>query len=54
MQEDVNQQNTGIQMLVDMYKAIFRVPENLDHYSHEDFKTAEKKYLKFSLTGSVD
>ena len=44
-------QNQGLKKLLDYYKAVFRTPENLNHYSDSDFKAAEKKYLKFILLG---
>ena len=37
------------------YKNEFRIPENLNHYSDEDFKKAERKYLKFLfMEGGID
>jgi len=44
-------QNQGLTKLLDYYKAVFRTPENLNHYSDSDFKAAEKKYLKYILLG---
>ena len=41
--------NTGIQLLLKKYRQIFRIPENLNHYSKEDLKVAERKFLKYSL-----
>lgn len=38
--------NTGIQKLYKKYQEVFRIPENLNHYSDEDFKKAEKKFLR--------
>jgi hypothetical protein len=42
---------SGIQSLDNHYRERFRIPENLDHYSDEDFGQAERKFLKFSLYG---
>jgi hypothetical protein len=39
----------GIKQLVQKYKQEFRIPENTDHYSVEDFRLAEKGYVKFCL-----
>jgi len=39
----------GIQRIVNRYKAIFRIPENLNFYSREDLLTAERKFLKFAI-----
>lgn len=54
MKEYKNRPDNGIQLLIKKHKDIFRMPENLEHYSQEDFKAAEKKYLKFILTGRVE
>ena len=50
MKRDVKE-NTGIQLLVKKYKKIFQIPENLEYYSKEDYKTAEKKFLCYALLG---
>jgi len=42
---------TGIKSMINKYRKIFRTPENLNHYSDEDYKEAERKFLKFSLFG---
>lgn len=44
-------QNQGLKKLLVYYKAVFRTPENINHYSESDFKAAEKKYLKYILLG---
>jgi len=41
----------GIRNLLCCYKALFRTPENLNHYTESDFKAAEKKFLKHVLQG---
>lgn len=41
----------GIQMLMEKYKAMFRIPENLDYYSEKDFLIAEKKFIKHFIFG---
>jgi hypothetical protein len=43
-------QPTGAKRLVNKFKNNFRIPENINHYSKEDYQQAEKKYLKFCLT----
>ena len=40
----------GILRIVDQYRQQFRVSENLDHYSEDDFHEAERQYLRFCLT----
>ncbi|MEN8751610.1 MAG: hypothetical protein AB1Z18_02445 [Desulfobacterales bacterium] len=46
---DTPDRTTGIKLLIQNLKKEFRIPENLEHYSEEDFQEAEKKYLKFCL-----
>ena len=41
--------SSGVKLLRDMYRRKFRVTENMDYYSKEDFKKAEKKYVKLCL-----
>jgi hypothetical protein len=41
--------NQGIQALIKIYKNIFRIPENLNHYSEKDYRAAERKFLKQAL-----
>lgn len=48
MQKDYPK-NTGLKMLLKKYKTIFRIPENLNYYSKEDYQIAEKKFIKFAL-----
>jgi len=39
----------GIRALVKIYKNIFRIPENLNHYSEKGHRAAESKFLKYAL-----
>jgi hypothetical protein len=43
-------QSTGAKLLVKKYRETFRIPENINYYSKEDYQRAEKKYLRFCLT----
>jgi hypothetical protein len=43
------QKSIGIELLVEQYKKRFRIPENLNHYSMEDYQEAEKKFVKFCI-----
>jgi hypothetical protein len=43
--------NEGMRRLLSYYKNVFRTAENLNHHSQADFKTAEKKFLKYVLAG---
>ena len=40
---------SGIHLLVEKYRAIFRIPENQRHYSERDYRSAERKFLKNAL-----
>jgi len=42
-------ENNGLELLLQKYKRIFRVPENLNYYSKTDYQIAEKKFLKYVL-----
>jgi hypothetical protein len=42
-------ENTGIKLMIQKYRRAFRVRENLDFYSEEDFIVAERKFLKYTL-----
>ena len=45
--------NTGLRLLLKKYRKMFRTQENLDFYSEEDYKLAEKKFLKYALLGKI-
>jgi len=40
---------SGVKLLREMYRKKFRIPENMNYYSKEDLKKAEKKYVKKCL-----
>jgi len=40
----------GIQLLLRKYRKMFRIPENLNHYSKSDYRIAERKFLKHLLS----
>ncbi len=42
---------TGIELMIEKYRETLRIPENLRHYSETDFRTAERKFLKWALGG---
>jgi len=50
MDKDSNE-NASLKRLVEYFRGEFRTPENLYHYSPEDLKIAERRFLKFKLTG---
>jgi hypothetical protein len=43
-------EKSGQKQLIKKYRKKFRIRENLDHYSAEDLRAAEKKFLKMCLT----
>lgn len=43
-------EKSGKKQLIKRYRKKFRIRENLDHYSEEDLRAAEKKFLKMCLT----
>lgn len=45
--------NQGIRLLIQKCRNEFRRPENIDFYSENGFKEAEKKYVKYCLTGDA-
>ncbi|MBN1932144.1 MAG: hypothetical protein JW786_11110 [Desulfobacterales bacterium] len=48
MKKDLKR-NVGFRRLLENYRKIFRIPENLNYYSAEDFKSAEKMFVKIAL-----
>jgi hypothetical protein len=49
--EKISKKPTGIELMIEKYREIFRIPENLRHYLETDFRTAERKFLKWALGG---
>jgi len=43
------QDKSGIRLLLERYKAIFRTEENRNYYEEEDYRKAERKFLKYAL-----
>jgi len=43
------EKGSGAKLLREMFRKKFRIPENMDYYSKEDLKKAEKKYVKLCL-----
>jgi len=43
---------SALERLLKKYKKMFRIPENLDYYSKEDYETAEKKFIKYYFKNS--
>jgi hypothetical protein len=43
--------DAGLKRLIRKCRNEFRCPENTHHYSEKDFHEAERKYIRFCLTG---
>ncbi|MEJ2366192.1 MAG: hypothetical protein P8075_10350 [Deltaproteobacteria bacterium] len=43
------QDKSGIRKLLERYRAIFRTEENRKYYGEEDYRKAERKFLKYAL-----
>ena len=37
--------SSSIELLVKKYRAMFQIPENLNHYSETDYKVAERRFV---------
>lgn len=44
----------GIDLLVAKCRDEFRRPENTNYYAQDHYKEAERKYVKFCLSGNSD
>jgi hypothetical protein len=45
------QYSDGLRKIIKHGKEAFRITENLEYYSKEDYRAAEKKYLKLCIIG---
>ena len=41
--------NSGVVGLISKYRKMFRIAENLNYYSSEDFADAERKFIKIAI-----
>lgn len=46
---DPFEETSGIGRLVEKYRRQFRIPENYEYYSEDDYQLAERQYLRFCL-----
>jgi hypothetical protein len=44
----------GIELLLEKCRNEFRRPENTDYYEEEDYKEAERKFVKYRLHGNPE
>lgn len=49
MTEQSKAKNYGLRKLVEKGRELFRIRENTEHYSDEDYQAAEKKYVKLCI-----
>jgi hypothetical protein len=49
MEPAQSKKTEGIKRLVQKGREAFHITENLNHYSEEDYKIAEKKYIKLCV-----
>jgi hypothetical protein len=47
------QQNSGMKRLIEEFRLRFRIQENINNYSEDAFREAERKFIKFSLFGQL-
>jgi hypothetical protein len=48
--ENVNEdKNAGLRKIIRQGKQMFSIPENTDHYSAENYRLAEKKFIKWCV-----
>ena len=47
--DSCSESRSGLKVMVEKYKNMFRIPENVNHYSEEDYRLAERKFLKYLL-----
>ena len=50
--DNASNTNQGIRLLIQKCREEFRLPENSDFYSENNYREAERKYVKFCLTGN--
>jgi hypothetical protein len=43
--------DSGLERIIREGKKRFRIPENTQHYSEEQYKQAEKKFIKLCIIG---
>ena len=41
--------NIGTRALIRKYRQAFRISENIDYYSAEDYKNAERRFIKYAV-----
>jgi len=49
MENPDTKKDDGLRRKIRQGRRLFRIPENTDHYSDENYKEAEKKFVKFCV-----
>lgn len=49
MNRTISQKDTGLRRKIRQGKRLFRIPENKNHYSAENYKRAEKMFVKYCI-----
>jgi hypothetical protein len=52
--DDLDGPASGLEQLVNKWRAEFQRPENTDFYTEVDYKEAERRYVKLRLKGWPD
>jgi hypothetical protein len=47
--DSCSESRSGLKVMVEKYKNMFRIPENVNYYTVEDYRLAERKFLKYLL-----
>ena len=47
--DSCSESRSGLKVMVEKYKNMFRIPENVNYYTEEDYRLAERKFLKYLL-----
>ena len=48
------EKSNGIKLLVNECRKQFRIPENENHYSEDDYLSAEKRFVKHCLRQGIN
>ena len=52
--DKITSSEQGIRLLVEKCRLRFQLPENKEHYTKEDYKEAERRYVKLCLNGAAE
>lgn len=49
MNDQIQKKDVGLRRMIEKGKERFRLPENTQYYSAEQYKIAEKKFIKYCI-----